>query len=87
MATARNIVPPSRKLWSIVEMLKARHGYDDEKLGARANVTARTVRNDRANPDGIPLERVIRYIGIGLTGNELIKAIEHAIADKEDEIC
>ena len=86
MATMRNHIGPSRKLWSIVEMLKARYGLDDEQLGARAKVTSRTVRSDRANPDNIPLERVIRYIGIELTGNELVAAVEHAIADKEDSI-
>ena len=84
MALSRTRIPPSRKLWSIVEMLKARHELTDEQLGARANVGARTVRNDRANPDNIPLDRMIRYLSIEISGNTVIAALEHAIAEKED---
>lgn len=84
MALPRTHIPPPRKLWSVVEMLKARYGLDDEQLGARAKVTARTVRNDRTNPGNIPLERLLRYLGIELTGNELVAAVEIAIANKED---
>ena len=86
MALPRTHIPPPRKLWSIVEMLKARHDMDDEQLAETARVTSRTVRSDLANPGNIPLERVLRYIGIALTGNEIIAAVEHAIADKENEI-
>ncbi len=86
MALPRTHIPPPRKLWSIVEMLKARYELDDEQLGARAEVTARTVRSDRSNPENIPLGRVLRYIGIELTGNELIAAVETAIANKETSL-
>lgn len=36
MALPRTHIPPARKLWSIVEMLKARYSMDDEKLAATA---------------------------------------------------
>lgn len=86
MALPRTHIPPARKLWSIVEMLKARYSMDDEKLAATARVTTRTLRNDRANPDNIPLERLLRYLGIELTGGEIVAAVETAIAAKETDI-
>lgn len=86
MALPRTHIPPPRKLWSIVEMLKARYELDDEHLAATAKCTARTVRSDRSNPGGIPLDRLIRYLGIELTGNELIAAVETAIANKETSL-
>lgn len=84
MALPRTHIPPPRKLWSIVEMLKARYDLDDEQLGARADVSARTVRNDRSNPDSIPLGRLLRYLGLELTGNDVVAAVETAIAIKEN---
>lgn len=86
MALPRTHIPPARKLWSIVEMLKARYSMNDEQLAATARVTVRTVRSDRNNPDGIPIERLLRYLGIELTGGEIVAAVETAIAAKETNI-
>lgn len=86
MALPRTHIPPPRKVWSIIEMLKARYSMDDEQLATVARVTTRTLRSDRKNPDNIPLERLIRYLGIELTGSEIVAAVETAIAAKETNI-
>lgn len=67
-------------------MLKARYDLDDAQLGARADVTSRTVRSDRSNPGNIPLERLMKYLGLELTGNDIVASIETAIAAKENDI-
>ena len=84
MALPRTHIPPPRKLWSLVEMLKARYDLDDEHLAATAKCTTRTVRSDREHPDKIPLERLLRYLGLELTGNDIVAAVEYAIASKEN---
>lgn len=83
MTSARTKVLPSRKLWSFVEMLASRRQMTDEELADLAHCSVRTVKRDRLDPDSIPLDRLIRYLSIGLSGNELVQAIEIAFAQKE----
>ena len=85
MTSARTRISPSRKLWSFIEMLAHRRQMTDADLAALTHVCERTVKRDRADPDMIPLERLMRYLSLGLSGNEIMKAIEVAFAEKEEE--
>lgn len=85
MTSARTIISPSRKLWSFIEMLAHRRQMNDADLAALAHCSERTVKRDRTAPDTIPLERLMRYLSLGLSGNEIMKAIEIAFAEKEEE--
>ncbi|MCQ2434705.1 MAG: hypothetical protein MJ062_05660 [Oscillospiraceae bacterium] len=85
MTSARTKISPSRKLWSFIEMLAHRRQMTDADLAALTHVCERTVKRDRADPDMIPLERLMRYLSLGLSGNEIMKAIEVAFAEKEEE--
>ena len=84
MTSARTKISPSRKLWSFIEMLAHRRQMTDADLAALTHVCERTVKRDRADPDMIPLERLMRYLSLGLSGNEIMKAIEVAFAEKEE---
>ena len=80
-------VSPETKMWSILDMLKSRYKLTDYDLADRAGVSDRTVRNDRANPDRIPLARFIQYLSVFMTGNQFVSLVEASISsfDKEDE--
>ena len=85
MTSARTRISPSRKLWSFVEMLAHRRQMTDADLADLAHCSERTVKRDRAEPDTIPLERLMRYLSIGLNGNEIVRAIEIAFVQKEED--
>lgn len=76
-------ISASRKIWALIEMLSARMQYSDDQMAAKAQVCVRTLYNDRQNPEKIPMLRLLRYLSIGLTGNEIVKALELAVAEKE----
>lgn len=85
MTSPRVKIPPPRKLWSFIEMLAHRREMSDEDLAGIAHCSERTVVRDRVEPEKIPLARLMRYLSIGLTGNEIMKAIEFAYAEKEED--
>ena len=79
------IVSPETKLWSILDMLKSRYRLTDYDLAERANVSDRTVRKDRMYPEKIPLERLLQYFSLFMTGSQFVSMIESSIADKGEE--
>ena len=85
MTSARTRISPSRKLWSFIERLAHRRQMTDADLAALAHVCERTVKRDRADPDLIPLKRLMRYLSLGLSGNEIVRTIEIAFVQKEED--
>lgn len=83
MLSPRTKTSTERKIWSIIEMLRYRRDMSDSDLASIAHTSESTLHRDKTDTLKMPLERFLRYIGLGLTEAELIAAIERAIAEKE----
>lgn len=65
-----------RKLWSIIEMLRAQKGMDYDTLAVKAHCTSRTTYNDRQTTEKIPLERLLRYFNaVGAEPERVVQSI------------
>lgn len=79
------IISPETKLWSVLDMLKSRNRLTDYDLAVKAGVSDRTVRKDRMYPEKIPLERLLRYFSLFMTGSQFVSVIESSIADSDSK--
>lgn len=68
-------ISSSDKIWSIVELVKQKRDLTDWDLAKAAEVSDRTVRNDRMNPEKIPVGRLLRYLSFIMTDNDVLDAI------------
>lgn len=65
-----------KKLWSVLEMLRAQKGMDYETLAVKAHCTIRTTYNDRQNPEKMPIERMLRYFkAVGAEPEKVVQSI------------
>lgn len=71
----KHSISSSDKIWSIVELVKQKRDLTDLDLAKAAEVSDRTVRNDRMNPDKIPVGRLLRYLSFIMTDNDVLDAI------------
>jgi hypothetical protein len=75
----KHIVTAEVRIWIIVDLMKSRCQLSDAEVADRVGVSERTVRRDRMNPDKIPLGRLLRYLELGSTRNQVASAIEALI--------
>ena len=71
----KHSISSSDKIWSIVELVKQKRDLTDWDLAKAAEVSDRTVRNDRMNPEKIPVGRLLRYLSFIMTDTEVLDAI------------
>lgn len=71
----KHSISSSDKIWSIVELVKQKRDLTDWDLAKAAEVSDRTVRNDRTNPDKIPVGRLLRYLSFIMTDTDVLDAI------------
>lgn len=77
----RHSISSSDKIWSIVELVKQKRDLTDWDLAKAAEVSDRTVRNDRTNPDKIPVGRLLRYLSFIMTDTDVLDAIYEVVEE------
>ena len=77
----KHSISSSDKIWSIVELVKQKRDLTDWDLAKAAEVSDRTVRNDRTNPDKIPVGRLLRYLSFIMTDTDVLDAIYEVIEE------
>lgn len=61
----------AKGIWQTVEHGLIESGMSDSDLARAANVTSRTVRNDRVHPEKMPVGRLLKYLS-AMFGDEMI---------------
>ena len=77
----KHSISSSDKIWSIVELVKRKRDLTDWDLAKAAEVSDRTVRNDRMNPDKIPVGRLLRYLSFIMTDTDVLDAIYETVEE------
>ena len=74
-------------IWQAVEHGIVESRMSDSDLARAADVTSRTVRNDRVHPEKIPVGRLLKYLS-AMFGDEIIPnllssaVLEHCLSDE-----
>lgn len=77
----KHSISSSDKIWSIVELVKQKRDLTDWDLAKAAEVSDRTVRNDRTNPEKIPVGRLLRYLSFIMTDTDVLDAIYEVVEE------
>lgn len=82
MLSPKTKTSADRRLFSIIDGIKARREMNDSELAIVGHTTQATVSRDRKEPKRMTLERFIRYISPEITEAEFVSAIEKLIVEK-----
>lgn len=82
MLSPKTKTSADRRLFSIIDGIKARREMNDSELAIVGHTTQATVSRDRKYPKRMTMERFIRYISPEIPEAEFVSAIEKLIIEK-----